>query len=346
MSMSHRLVFIGPCGGGKIPTNGASAKNFQIINYFKSNGADVSIIDTELWKKNPLVLIRLFLSLFIYHGRYIVSANNTSSYRLLSVLTKLPFREFVAYWVIGGSIGDWVKEGKVADKPFKKVDLILVEGERMKRVFSECGIERVKVVPNFKKIDFIPKKSFNEGDKVKFVFLSRIIRDKGVDIIIEAVKKLNKRKAGYLVDFYGPFESSYKDEFLTSIEGIDNIRYKGFLNLNETSNYQELSQYDVMLFPTYWHGEGFPGIVIDAFVAGLPVIATEWSMNGELIKDGVTGWLIPPLDAEALANVMEGIMDNKETLRSKSIACQESARRYDINNVINNELLVKLGILN
>ena len=101
-----------------------------------------------------------------------------------------------------------------------------------------------------------------------------------------------------------------------------------------------------MLFHTYWHGEGFPGIIIDAFVAGLPVVATDWSMNGELIKAGVNGWLIPPLNAEALANVMERIMDNKEALKSKSIACQESARRYDINKVINNELLVKLGILN
>ena len=97
---------------------------------------------------------------------------------------------------------------------------------------------------------------------------------------------------------------------------------------------------------TYWHGEGFPGIFIDAFIAGLPVIATDWSMNGELIKDGKNGRLIPPHDPEALANTMEKVLADRETLKNMAKTCQETARLYDINHVIDNKLLEQLGLLN
>lgn len=343
--MLHRLYFIGPCGGGEVPTNGASAKNLQAVNYFKKRGCAVKIIDTERWKKNPFLLLQLFFCLFVYHGHYIVSANNTSSYRLLSILTKMPFRQFVAYWVIGGSIADWIKDGRVSAEPFKKVDLIMCEGERMKKVFLECGIEKVKVVPNFKVIDFIPEKSLNKKEEIRFVFLSRIIKDKGVGIIIDAVKALNKRMTGFSVDFYGPFENTYKEEFIKAIEVVENVSYKGFLNLNDTKNYNVLAKYDVMLFPTYWHGEGFPGIIIDALIAGLPVIATDWSMNKELIKDGENGWIIPPHNSEALANAMEKVLEDRVSLKKMAKACQDRASLYDINYVIDNKLLMQLGLL-
>lgn len=343
--MPNKLYFIGPCGRGRVPTNGASAKNYQIVNFLKRRGIEFTIIDTEKWKISPLVFFRLFFCLFSYHGRYIISANDTSSYRLLTVLTKLPFRAFVAYWVIGGSLADGIKRGRFSSKPYKKIDMIMCEGTKMKFDFFECGIEKVDVVPNFKLIDFIPEKQFSKNRGIRFVFLSRMIPEKGVGVIIDAVKKLNKKGLKFKVDFYGPFENSYKDIFEMAIKDIDNITYKGFLNLNDTSNYFVLAEYDVMLFPTFWPGEGFPGVFIDAFVAGLPVIASDWNMNGELIKEGVNGWLIPPRNADALANVMEQIMENKVELTGMTNTCQKSARLYDINNVLNDKLLSKLGLL-
>ena len=99
-----------------------------------------------------------------------------------------------------------------------------------------------------------------------------------------------------------------------------------------------------MLFPTCWHGEGFLGIFIDAFIARLPVVASAWSMNEELIKDGKNGWIIPPHDASALANVMEEIVRNREVLGVKARCCQETAKLYDINLVINDKLLRQLGL--
>jgi glycosyltransferase involved in cell wall biosynthesis len=55
-------------------------------------------------------------------------------------------------------------------------------------------------------------------------------------------------------------------------------------------------------FLSYWKGEGFTGVIIDAFIAGVPVIATGWNMNTEIIEDGINGFVIPPNDTVSLAN--------------------------------------------
>ena len=53
-----------------------------------------------------------------------------------------------------------------------------------------------------------------------------------------------------------------------------------------------LVNYDLMLFPTRYYTEGLPGTIIDAYIANLPVIATEWKHAREFIKDGETGFIV------------------------------------------------------
>lgn len=55
----HKIIFIGPMGGGGIPTNGASVKNYYIVKKLREYVANLKVVDTERWKENPLVLLRL-----------------------------------------------------------------------------------------------------------------------------------------------------------------------------------------------------------------------------------------------------------------------------------------------
>ena len=98
------------------------------------------------------------------------------------------------------------------------------------------------------------------------------------------------------------------------INHFRNAKYGGFLNLQEESGYTVLSQYDVMIFPTYWEGEGFPGVLVDALIAGLPVIASNWHLNSEVIEEGKTGWLIEVNDVTALAEKMKYVIHNRDQL--------------------------------
>lgn len=342
----YRVIFVGPAGGGGIPQNGASAKNYHLLKFFREKKINVVPVDTENWKENPLILIRLaFLILFYPKARFIVAANNMSSYRVLQMISLFSRKRAVIYWVIGGSIADWVKTGKVMTAPFKVVDFFLVEGRKMQNTLGELGFDNTIYVPNFKCIEYIPERKARNDNKIHFVFLSRIIPEKGCDLIIEAVKVLNRRHLDkFCVDFFGPIESDYESVFKAAISSESNISYNGFLDLRNQKNYDRLSIYDVMLFPTHWHGEGFPGVIIDAFVAGLPVIATNWHLNADIIKDGKTGVILKENSVESLTQAMEDIINKPEQIEIMSASCQNTAMDYDIKNVITEELLRRIGV--
>ena len=341
----QKIIFIGPAGGGKVPQNGASAKNYHLMNFFHKKNINVISVDTENWRKNPLVLVKLvFLILLNPNAKYIIATNSMSCYRVLQIMSLFPRKRSVIYWIIGGSIAEWIKEGKVKARPFKIVDVFLVEGKKMQETFSEIGITNTIYVPNFKCIDYLPEKKAKTDNKMRFVFLSRIIPE-GCNTIIEAVKILNKKYTDiFIVDFYGPFEAEYESLFKDKISNINNISYKGFLDLRNQRNYDILAKYDAMLFPSYWHGEGFPGIIIDAFVSGLPVIATDWSLNADIIEDGKTGVILKENTVEALAEAMDTMINNPKSVELMSKTCQNSAMNFDIKNVVSDKLLEKIGI--
>ena len=60
----------------------------------------------------------------------------------------------------------------------------------------------------------------------------------------------------------------------------------------DDSNYAILNSYDMMIFPTYYAGEGVAGVIVDAFIAGLPVIASDLGSCREVISDKETGYLV------------------------------------------------------
>ena len=66
-----------------------------------------------------------------------------------------------------------------------------------------------------------------------------------------------------------------------------NISYKGTIKQEESCII--LKKYFALLFPTYYKGECFAGTIIDAFTAGIPVFASDWHDNKNIIKDNITG---------------------------------------------------------
>jgi glycosyltransferase involved in cell wall biosynthesis len=170
---------------------------------------------------------------------------------------------------------------------------------------------------------------------LNFVFISLITEDKGCDTIFSAISELNTRgfANSFTVSFYGKIDLEYKDEFLAQI-GI-NSEYKGYLDLmkNPNDGYLELSGYDCLLFPSYFKGEGFPGVLIDSFIAGLPTIASDWHMNKELVQDERNGLIVRARDESALADAMQRVIENPDLLVSMSANASENATYYHIDSV-------------
>jgi glycosyltransferase involved in cell wall biosynthesis len=115
--------------------------------------------------------------------------------------------------------------------------------------------------------------------------------------------------------------------------------------MRQKEGYDKLATYDMLLFPTYWKGEGFAGIFIDAFVAGLPMIITDWAHNSQFVKEGETGLFIPVHDAKALASKMKECIEGQFDIYKMKGLCQIEAKKYDVHKIVTKELLKKIEIL-
>lgn len=120
-----------------------------------------------------------------------------------------------------------------------------------------------------------------ENNTYRFVYLAQISREKGILQAIDAINIIGNELDGSVsLDIYGPLVDVKLKGALNSLP--DNIKYHGVIEPNAVS--EVLSNYHGMIFPTYYEGEGYPGVIIEAFSVGLPVISSHWKAIPELIS--------------------------------------------------------------
>lgn len=134
-----------------------------------------------------------------------------------------------------------------------------------------------------------------------FVFVGRLVRDKGIDELVEAFGRLNGEFPAtrlILVGRQEPELDPLKPETLSEIDDNENIEAVG----QQSDVRPWLAASDTFVFPSY--REGFPNVVIEAGAMGLPSIVTDINGSREIIVEGKNGAVIPPRDADALCSAM------------------------------------------
>lgn len=352
---NNSLLFLGrPDTLSRVGTDGTIIKNRVFYNSVKPHFDRTKIIDLDLIR-TPKVLISMLVALLSWRYKTIVVASGGSapSCRLISLIQLLPSVKFghsrVYVLGIGGNMSVFLRDNPKGVRVLDHCEAVFVEGKKMKDEMVKMGMHNVYYMPNFKNISIIPEKTnIKKGERMKFLFFSRIIPEKGCDLTFQAVDKLCKSGYGnqFEVGFYGMILDDYRKEFMKSISFHEtNSTYHGILDGTNSDTYVELAKYDVFLFPTYFAMEGFPGAVVDAFVAGLPVIASDWKMNSEIIRDGENGFLIPPKDADALAERMQWFIEHPDFIIQKMTNIQKEALLYDTKHILSKSFLEKMGML-
>jgi len=130
----------------------------------------------------------------------------------------------------------------------------------------------------------------------RFVFLSLVRPTKGIHELIAAGERLGKE---IIIDVYGPFFDGLTEEVF---KGLQRVRYRGVVAPGKAISV--LRDYDALVLPTYWQGEGYPGIVIEAFAAGIPVVTTRWKCIPEIVDDSC-GILVEPRNPDALHDALK-----------------------------------------
>lgn len=343
-----KVIFIGGIGNPK-QFGGELTKNKLLTKRLRDFFAKLTIIDTYQSRSKPWKLWRLPFILLMHPKTPIVfSTSYGNVYWLHRILKALSPGRKIVLWVIGGDLHTEVKRGRYRVDVLQTLQYLLVEGQAMQEELCRQGIVNVEVIPNFKDISLAPASglhtSYNQQNgKLRLVFFSRIMPEKGCDLILNLANRLNEEgyQDKFIIDFWGPIAPDYRERFSTLLSSLTNVEYKGSLDLFSELGYATLASYHLSLFPTYWSGEGFPGVIIDSFMAGLPILASDWGLNKELVGKE-TGFIIPTHDTEAMASIVSDIIDGIIDLEPLSQEAYRRAFRYDVNHVVTKDLIEKI----
>lgn len=161
-------------------------------------------------------------------------------------------------------------------------------------------------------------------DKYVICSVGRLSRDKGSFELLEAFDRLAKERKDIALMMVGDTEGDIPEN-IVPITKHERVIFTGFTN--EVNKY--MSACDVLAHPSY--REGFSMVIQEAMAMQLAVVTTDIPGPSEVIKDGVTGILVSPRDAESLYNGLKQMISNKKQMIQMGIAgrrrCEELFNR-------------------
>lgn len=162
-----------------------------------------------------------------------------------------------------------------------------------------------------------------------FIFVGRIVGDKGINELVSAFAELHKKYEKTRLLLIGNLEQHLdplKAETLNVIDKHISIESLGPKYGDELLAYYAAS--DCFVFPSY--REGFPNTVMEAGAMGLPSIVTDINGSREIIIDGKNGVIIPSKDVEALYHAMEEMITNSDKTKEYTDNAREMiASRFE-----------------
>lgn len=322
--MDQILVF-GAFGYDADQLDGQTVKTRNVFKLLQKNySGELYGVDTLHIRRKPLSAFKVLWRLIKCKTLIIIPCLNNLTYifPILYFLSKI-----LSYDIIHICIGGWQVEYFKGNERFKVHSLQMKQSKKIKvfmpemikvdqELKDELGFTNTEMFPNFRFMSVGTQHLKTTSSVLRLVFLARVDKKKGYDTIFNFAKEVEKHKYNIIIDFYGPVNEEDKEDFMSLVERHNEIiKYKGVLQQNEVTDH--LVNYDVMLLPTTIYTEGFPGSILDAYIAGIPVIATEWKHSREFIDDNETGFIVPFIDCQRDFNERILALYNDRILLSK-----------------------------
>lgn len=327
-----KIGIIGHFGGNKVFLDGQTVKTKVLYEELKRyRYDDIFCVDTYYnnINKAKLLLDTFKCILSCQTIIFLLSGNGLKVYLPILYVAKKVFKRRIYHDVIGGDLSVFVKKHPESVKYLNAIDANWVEFSRMKDGLEELGVKNCDVVPNFKRLNSknaLP--SPTEDGKYKFCMFSRVMKEKGMTDAIKAIANYNKtHEKNVFLEIWGPIDDSYREEFDGLLKEYgEHFSYMGCVDFDKSV--ETLTDHIALLFPTSWYGEGFPGTIIDSYASALPVIATDWNANSELIRNFETGWVYPNDKIKTLSESIEYAIENMDEMIAMRKNCTLFATRY------------------
>lgn len=340
--MKTKVCIIGHFGADKAFRDGQTVKTRMLEQALRSYASEQLIlnkVDTYYYRNHILIfLLQLFAGVFSC-DRIILCVSKGGRrvfFPMMYMLTKI-FGKKVYHSAIGGRLADEARENKEISRYIKAFHCNWVESIVLAEDLQVLGVDNAEYVPNFKFLPDITEEDLPEtvNSPMRFCTFSRVTEEKGITDAVTAVIALNEKRTWpcALLDIYGPIEKGYEEKF-TQLMGLapDQVRYCG--EAEPDKSVEILRQYDMLLFPTYWRGEGIPGSVIDSLCSGLPVIARRWRYCDEMLVHGTTGYCYAFDRPELLQEWMEYAIAHPEDIVTMRKNCLAAADKFRAKSVV------------
>lgn len=156
----------------------------------------------------------------------------------------------------------------------------------------------------------------------QLLFLANLLVDKGVLVLLDALKVLKEKGYSFVCHFVGGETAEidaarFAEEVKT--RGLDQMALYLGKRYGEEKN-EEYGNADIFVFPTYYYNECFPLVLLEAMERAVPCISTREGGVSAIIDDGVNGFIVEKRDANALADRMEFLLTHPEERLHMGIA--------------------------
>ncbi len=329
------ILLIAPLPGTESPTSvigGTKVVAAEQVRELRMRGFELDILDsmasvTNLspWKVQAIRLGR-FLRVVretvrrIRHSRIVFLFIAPYSAPILAssvwIICKIARRSMVLRFS-GGDFGSIYQEYGaltrwVADRTWMRCALVYVQSRQLYRDFGHLA--NFRWFPNTRDLE-VPAAAERKVLR-KLIFVARLEMDKGLAEALDACRHLPE---GCHLRVFGP---RMPDTDFSLFEGHPKADYGGVLEPGEVA--RVLREYDLLLFPSYFRGEGYPGIIVEAFQCGVPVVAARWGGVPELVEHEESGLLVEPRSAAAVKSAIERLLEDPGLYRR---LCEGATRR-------------------
>ena len=341
-----RILLIGPAPGRDGVIGGARVAFAETVRHLESRGFALDVVSTSRSRapasrartllREARVFARVLLRALAAIRRADAVFLHMSPYGALSAATALWLvcrlaRRPLAVRFFGGALFQvYRRYGPLArwlaDRTFLGCPLVFVESRQLRRQFGEPA--NFRWLPNTRDVTPPPDASAPRCSRGgKLAFIGQLRMEKGLGEALAACRSL---PPDWRLHVYGP---PMPDTDRSLFEGHPRALYGGVLDPAEAP--AVLRECDALLLPTYYRGENYPGVVVEALQCGVPVIATRWRGIPDMIADGESGLLVEPrsvAELEAAIRRLAADPDLRRQMREgarRRGECFRGARWYD-----------------
>ncbi|MBV7269247.1 glycosyltransferase family 4 protein [Winogradskyella luteola] len=283
------------------------------VSYFNINGGIFKNTVLRLIERNISFLFQLFKFKIVHVNPSFLKKSflRESGLIAISLLCGKKVIVFIRGW--NNDFEKEVQSNRIYNQIFKliwcKSDLFIVLGSTFKQKVQKLGYaKKVIIETTLSEYQKTEPKSIDDSEEIHLLFISRLVKEKGVYIAIDALKLIQTHHNLSHVNLYIAGDGEIRDDLVKYVKekNVSNCHILGSVYGKDKETLFNKSH--ILLFPTYY-GEGLPNAILEAMGSGLPIVSRINAGIPDQVEHKINGYLTNSLEPEWYAEAIVSLLN-------------------------------------